>query len=476
MTIYHVPFAHLRDGLARDVRLVEEDGRWVEVTANASPRDGLSGGSTAGGPSGGTPSGVSSDDASSDDVIRLDGVALPGFANCHSHAFHRALRGRTHDDGGTFWTWRERMYRVAAQLDPSTYLALARAVYAEMALAGVTAVGEFHYVHHRPDGTPYDDPNAMGSALRQAAREAGIRFTLLDTCYLHGGLDTDGHAAVSAEQQRFSDGSVDAWARRHAQLREDALSDENTVVGAAIHSVRAVARDELADVVAATPGEILHAHVSEQPAENAAALAHYQRTPVGLLHEAGALSERFSAVHATHLSDDDVSTLARAGATACFCPTTERDLADGIGPAVALHDAGARLSLGSDQHAVIDMFEEARGLEMHERLTSNERGRLSPRDLLAAATRHASIGWADAGEIVIGARADLVVVEAESLRTAGCSPDQILLAAIAQDVTDVIVDGRVVVRGGRHRLEETPAPGGIGRLLHDAIDPFWRQT
>lgn len=454
MTTYHVPFAHLPDGLARDVRLVEEDGRWVEVTPDAPPAGG----------------------ASSGHAVRLEGVALPGFANCHSHAFHRALRGRTHGDGGTFWTWRERMYRVAAQLDPSTYLALARAVYAEMALAGVTAVGEFHYVHHRPDGTPYDDPNAMGAALRQAAREAGIRLTLLDTCYLHGGLDADGHAAMSAEQQRFSDDSVDAWARRHAQLREDARSDDNTVVGVAIHSVRAVARDELADVVAATPGEILHAHVSEQPAENAAALACYGRTPVGLLDAAGVLSERFSAVHATHLNDDDVSTLARTRATACFCPTTERDLADGIGPAVALRDAGARLSLGSDQHAVIDMFEEARGLEMHERLTSNERGRLSPRDLLTAATQHASIGWADAGGIAVGARADVVVIDAESRRTAGCSPDQILLAATAQDVTDVIVDGRAVVRGGRHRLEETLVPGGIGRLLHDAIDPFWRQT
>ena len=169
-------------------------------------------------------------------------------------------------------------------------------------------------------------------------------------------------------------------------------------------------------------------------------------------------------------------TLGDTGTAVCSCPTTEQDLADGISPIGALAAAGSPVCLGSDQHAVIDMFEESRGLEMHERLTSNERGRLSPRDLLAAATRHAGIGWPDAGEIVVGARADLVVVNAESLRTAGCSPDQILLTAIAQDVTDVIVDGRVVVRGGRHRLEETLAPGGIGRLLHDAIDPFWRQT
>ncbi len=165
---WHADYALLPDGLGRDVSFEVSDGRFTAITP----------GSVA------------------DDAIRLPGIVLPGFANAHSHAFHRAMRGRTHRDGGTFWTWREAMYAVAAQLDPDSYLALAQATYAEMALAGVTAVGEFHYLHHGPGGVSYDDPNAMGEALRQAALDAGIRLTLLDTCYLTGGLAGDGHGAA----------------------------------------------------------------------------------------------------------------------------------------------------------------------------------------------------------------------------------------------------------------------------------------
>ncbi|MDO5661492.1 MAG: formimidoylglutamate deiminase [Brachybacterium sp.] len=387
------------------------------------------------------------------------GVAVPGFANCHSHAFHRALRGRTHADGGTFWTWREVMYDVARRLDPDSYYRLARAVYAEMVLAGMTAVGEFHYLHHAPDGEPYEDANAMGEALRRAARDAGIRLTLLDTCYLHGGLQADGHTPLSEHQLRFSDGDVDAWVRRHRQLQ----GDENTVIGAAIHSVRAVAQGDLARITEATGDAPLHAHVSEQPAENDAARAHYGATPVGLLDAAGALGECFTAVHATHLSEPDQQLLGASRSWACFCPTTERDLADGIGPAIALLDHGARLSLGSDQHAVIDMAEEARALEMHERLTSHQRGRLTPAQLLDAATAHASIGWQDAGRLTEGARADVVVIGLSSPRTAGIDPEQVLYAATAADVSEVLVDGRAVVTGGRHHL------GDVGALLAETI-------
>ena len=435
MTTYWCEHALLPDGPARGVRLTERDGRWAAVET-------------------GVP-------AEADVVWR--GVLLPGFANCHSHAFHRALRGRTHDGGGTFWTWRERMYAVARRLDPDTYLALARATYAEMALAGVTAVGEFHYVHHRPGGAPYADPNAMGQALRQAAREAGVRLTLLDTCYLHGGLEAGGHTPLNEDQQRFTDGSVRAWAQRHAALTGDA----DTVVGAAVHSVRAVDEASIAELVDAIGDQPLHAHVSEQPGENDACTAYYGRTPTQVLADAGALSDRFSAVHATHLSEDDVWQLAGAGATACFCPTTERDLADGIGPARELHDAGVRLSLGSDQHAVIDLVEEARALEAHERLTTHDRGRFTHAELLAAATRHETIGWSDAGRIEPGMRADAVVLRLDSPRTAGAQPDQILLAATAADVTDVLNAGRPVVRDGAHRL------GDVGALLASAIRPLW---
>ena len=397
-------------------------------------------------------------------ATRLPGVVLPGLANVHSHAFHRALRGRTHRGGGTFWTWREGMYRVAAALDPDSYLALARATYAEMALAGITTVGEFHYLHHAPGGRRYADPNAMGAALIQAAAEAGIRLTLLDTCYLAGGLGPQGHLELGPEQLRFTDGDADGWAARVARLADA----ESVRIGAAVHSVRAVPRAALPVVAAAAHGRPLHVHLSEQPAENQAALAFYGRTPTELLDEAGVLGPLTSAVHATHLTASDIAALGRTGTTCCLCPTTERDLADGIGPARALLDAGAPLSLGSDQHAVIDLIEEARALEMHERLATLHRGRLSPEQLLTAATRHDSLGWADAGALAVGGRADLVAVRTDTARTAGADPAQIMLAATAADVDTVVVDGQPVVTGGRHRL------GDVGALLGAAIEPLWR--
>lgn len=439
MTAYWAEFALLPTGLARDVRFEVADGRFAAVQPGQPQAD----------------------------ARRLPGVVLPGFANCHSHAFHRALRGRTHDRGGTFWTWRDRMYAVAGRLDPDTYLALARATYAEMALAGVTSVGEFHYVHHQPDGTPYADPHAMGHALREAARDAGVRLTLLDTCYLAGGLTADGHTALAPEQRRFGDGDAEAWAARRGGLRDD----DGFRVGAAVHSVRAVPFDQLrrvADLVG--PEVAVHAHVSEQPAENDACRAHYGRTPVEQLDAAGLLDPRFTAVHAIHLTSSDITSLGRSGTSACFCPTTERDLADGIGPATTLRDNGVRLTLGSDQHAVIDLVEEARALEMHERLETLQRGRLTPADLLGAVTAHGTIQWPDAGQLAPGARADLVAIRLDTPRTAGADPAQILLAATASDVDTVIRDGEEVVTGGRHRL------GDAGRLLTDAIDPLWRDA
>lgn len=384
---------------------------------------------------------------------RLSGLVFPGFANVHSHAFHRALRGRTHDGGGTFWTWRTRMYELAGKLDPDGYFELARGVYGEMVLAGYTCVGEFHYLHHAPGGVRYGDPNAMAEALRQAASEAGIRLTLLDTCYLAGGIDNP----LSVEQQRFSDGSAQAWAERVGALR----ADETMRVGAAIHSVRAVPRSEL-PAVAAFDGP-LHMHLSEQPAENEACLAAYGCTPTELLAEAGALSARTTVVHATHLSTQDIRLLGAARVGACLCPTTEADLADGIGPARELADAGCPISLGSDQHAIVDPFVEARALEHGERLRTGQRGRFSPAELGVALTSagHASLGWP-------APSADLVAVRLDSPRTAGCAPDQLLLAATAADVHTVVVGGKVIVKDGRHeRL------GDVGRLLDDAIGRLW---
>lgn len=395
---------------------------------------------------------------------RLAGLVLPGFANAHSHAFHRALRGRTHDGPGTFWTWRERMYAVAARLDPDSYLSLARAVFAEMALAGVTCVGEFHYLHHGPGGTPYEDPNAMGEALRQAARDAGVRLTLLDACYLAGGLTSQGHTGPDAVQQRFSDGTVACWADRVADLHPD----EGLRVGAAIHSVRAVPRLDLAEVAAAFPRTPLHAHLSEQFAENEAALAFYGMSPSELLAGADALGRRTTVVHATVAPN--LTLLGSTGTSVCLCPTTERDLADGIGPARLLHDHGSPLCLGSDQNAVVDMFEEARGLEMDERLHFLERGRFTAAELVDALTvnGHAALGWPEAGRLRVGAPADLVGVRLDSVRTAGTIVAQAVYAASASDVHTVVNGGRTVVRDGQHAL------GDVGRLLADAIAPLWR--
>jgi len=420
MTRYWAATAHLPDGLAADVTFEIVEGRFAAVHPDTAPGD----------------------------ARRLPGVVLPGFANAHSHAFHRALRGRTHGGGGTFWTWREAMYAVAARLDPDSYRALATAAYAEMALAGVTAVAEFHYVHHGPGGVPYAEPHAMRVALRAAAADAGIRLTLLDTCYLAGGFDTP----LEGPQLRFGDRDVHAWAERAAGAD-----------GVAVHSVRAVPRDALAVVVKAAEGRPLHVHLSEQPAENAACLARHGLTPTGLLAAEGVLGQATTAVHATHLTDADIALLGGTGTGVCLCPTTERDLADGIGPARALHDAGAPLSLGSDQHAVVDPIEEARALEMHERLATGERGRFRPAELLAALTNHAPLGRPDAGALAVGAPADLVAVRLDSVRTAGADPTQVLYAATAADVDTVLVDGRPVVEGGAHRL------GDVGALLTTAI-------
>jgi formiminoglutamate deiminase len=388
------------------------------------------------------------------DAYRLHGLVVPGFANTHSHAFHRALRGRTHSDGGTFWTWREGMYTLAARLNPDNYRRLATGVFAEMAMAGVTCVGEFHYVHHTPGGVPYADPNAMAEALRQAARDAGIRITLLDTVYLAGGVNQ----GLSPEQFRFTDGTVDAWADRVSSLR----SDSTLLAGAAIHSVRAVPRPALAEVVEARPTGPLHIHLSEQLAENQACLDAYGLTPTELLAEAGALSPRTTAVHATHLSTEDIRLLGESSTGVCFCPTTEADLADGIGPGRELVDAGCPLSLGSDQNAVVDPLLEARALEHGERLRTGRRGRFSPAELFSALTEHDSLGWPSG-------YADLVAIWLDSPRTAGCSPAQVMLAATASDVHTVISGGQIVARDGKHEKL-----GDVGLVLAEAIGELWR--
>ncbi|MGY4098962.1 formimidoylglutamate deiminase [Nocardia sp. R16R-3T] len=379
----------------------------------------------------------------------LRGLTVPGFANAHSHAFHRALRGRTHHSHGTFWTWRERMYAVADRLDPDSYYRLARGVYAEMVLAGYTSVGEFHYVHHAPGGVAYADPNAMSGALAAAAQDVGIRLTLLDTCYLSGGFGQQ----PDEHQRRFSDGDATAWAERAAAFEPES---ELVRTGVAAHSVRAVPPQAMTVVAEQADGRPVHVHLCEQPAENRDCIAAHGRTPTALLADAGLLGPDTVAVHATHVSTADIRMLADARSRACFCPTTERDLGDGIGPARELRDAGVRLCLGTDSHAVVDGFEEWRALELNERLASRTRGRFEVAELFSAATDHASIGWPEVGRIAAGAAADLVTLDLDSIRTAGTEPAAALFAASATDIRGVLIGGRQVVSEARHLLVERP--------------------
>jgi formiminoglutamate deiminase len=439
--VYLAEHAFVDDAVASDVLIETDDGTITAVTAGAA-----------------APAGA----------VRLSGLTLPGLANAHSHAFHRALRGRTQAGRGTFWTWREQMYAAVSGLDPDSYRELATGVFAEMALAGITNVGEFHYVHHAPGGRPYADPNAMGHALIEAARAAGIRITLLDTCYLAGGIRTP----VNETQQRFSDGDAGAWAERVEALRGAYAGARDVLVGTAIHSVRAVPVDQLSTVAKAAEqwSAPLHVHLSEQRAENDACLAAYHRTPAQLLEQHGALGPRTSAVHATHLSQVDIDILGEAHTSVCMCPTTERDLADGIGAARSLFEAGSPVTLGSDSHAVIDLFEEARAVELDERLSTERRGHWPAADLLRAATAagHAGLGRADAGVLAPGRQADFAVVGLDSVRLAGTDPrgavESVVYAATAADVRHVVVGGRVVVWEGVHRLVDD-APRRLGAAV-----------
>ena len=456
-------------GVLPDV-LIEADGdRFTKITPRVGPGE-----ATAG-------------------ATRLLGLTLPSLANAHSHAFHRALRGLSQRYGaarGSFWTWREQMYQVAGRLNPDNYLALARAVFAEMALAGIGCVGEFHYVHHGPGGTRYADQNEMSKALIEAAAAAGLRITLLDTCYLSGGLEpAGGSMPLAGPQLRFGDGTAAAWVKRVGMLTTDehGMIGPAARIGAAIHSVRAVPPEQMQPVVAWTgrTGAPLHVHLSEQIAENEACLAAYRCTPAAVLYNAGVLGPRTTVVHATHLTSADVRLLGGTEVFACVCPTTEASLADGIGPFGALAEAGCRLTVGSDSHAVIDLFEETRRIELYQRLASRERGTFGAEALGTAVTwdGHASLGWPEAGEIAPGSLADLVTITLDSPRLAGIGvpaaasgpgspgpgvdgePDLAILeaaifAATAADVRNVVIGGRDVVVDGRHVLVDD-VPGAL---------------
>ncbi len=417
--------------LASDVHIVIDEGRIAGLSVGSSPGSGR----------------------------RVAGVALPGLVNTHSHAFHRLLRGRTHDEGGDFWVWRDRMYDIAAELSPERYEKVASAVFVEMALAGITTVGEFHYLHHQPDGTHYRDPNEMAHALIRAARTAGMRICLLDACYLAGGFSGE---PLDPVQRRFSDGNLESWMERVADLRDAYADATDVTVGLAPHSVRAVPERDLRQLADfRTAGSPTHIHLSEQQAENDACLSAHGVTPTELLGEVGLLGGHTTAVHATHVTEDDLSSLAASGTGVCYCPTTERDLADGIGPTGAYRDVGLSISVGTDSHAAIDLFEETRGVELHERLRSGRRGTFPATELAEIATVNGAeaLGF-DGGRLEVGAPADLIIVSVETPRTVGAGNElgSLIFSATAADVTDVMVAGKWIVEGGHHPLWETVRP------------------
>ncbi|TNF26657.1 MAG: formimidoylglutamate deiminase [Deltaproteobacteria bacterium] len=382
-------------------------------------------------------------------------IALPGFANVHSHAFQRLLRGsvqrRDPQREDSFWTWRERMYALATSLDLDGIEAAARLCYAECLEAGYTAVGEFHYLHNREDGSPYPEWLATTYAHARAARQVGIRLSLLWTVYARGGFD----APLQPEQRRFGVPDLDT-----AKLALDALmplADTGAVrVGLALHSVRAVPRDWLGPLAeeARRRGLPIHAHVSEQPREVAECRRHYGLSPVQLLRAEGVLGPDFTAVHATWLDDDDIEALARSRATVCLCPTTEGDLGDGIPPTAELHAAGIPLAIGSDSHAVIDPFAELRTAEYDARARTGCRcvltdgsGDVGPAlARIAHANGYDALGLPDGGDRVF-LRDDARVFE----RVRDLLPVA-LLAGHPGLVERVDVAGQTVVEGGRHVL------------------------
>ncbi len=396
----------------------------------------------------------------------VPGLTLPGLANAHSHAFHRALRGsqeRPTAGPGDFWSWREGMYQLAGRITPEQLFHLARATYGEMALSGITQVGEFHYLHHGGGGARYPGP-LMEEALFAAAEEAGIRLTLLDTCYLRPGLQG---GVLEGPAARFSDGDAISWRRRVERM----AVPTGVILGAAIHSVRALRPEEMVVVRewAQERDAPLHLHLSEQLAENRDCQRETGLSPTGLVAQMGVLGERTTAVHAIHLSRSDRELLGGTGTTVCACPTTERELGDGICPALELERAGSPLALGSDSQAVIDLFEEARAVELDQRLRRHRRGLHQPEALIGAATLGGSrsLGW-EAGELREGRLADFISLSLGGPRLAGAelgdTVAQAVYSAHPADVRLVVVGGELVVEAGEHlRL------GGVGALLEQSL-------
>jgi formimidoylglutamate deiminase len=431
---------------------------------------------------------------------------LPGMVNSHSHAFQRVLRGRTEyrtsNQQDSFWTWREMMYSAATRLTPEDIYDASRMAFLEMALNGITAVGEFHYLHRQPDGTPYDDPNLLAKEVMRAAGDVGLRIALLTVAYARAGFETE----PNPKQARFIETDAEKYLRnlekliadvsrvrsptvREGQASKQAIPDDGAPdtawVGVAPHSVRAVPLDYLRSIVAHAVDRDLkvHMHVAEQPAEVSACVQEHGRSPVALLQTEGLLSERFTAVHAIHVTPKAISSFARTGAIVCACPTTERNLGDGVVPADEYLRHDVPICLGTDSHVQIDLMEDARELEYHLRLQKLERAVLSVRSrtvgegppnnqalpngrasdtarlLFDCATTNGarSIG-APGGTVAAGKAADFFTVALDDPSVAGASPDDLLSSIVFSvsraAVREVVVAGKPIVSEGQHLIQD----------------------
>ena len=400
-------------------------------------------------------------------VVDLPGKALfPGFVNAHSHSFQRLIRGKSESrvtSGRDFWSWRGTMYHAAAQLDPQDVYDVARMAFLEMVLSGTTTVGEFHYLHNAPGGRPYDDPNLLSKQIIAAAQSVGIRIVLLRSAYLRSGYEL----ALDPGQIRFFE-SASQFLDNMEVLRKEYPADSTEVrLGVAPHSLRAVPLRELQEIAAWTRARKLplHMHVAEQIGENEACLREYGLTPVALLGREGLLAPDFTAVHAIHITSDEIELLARANTTVCSCPTTERNLGDGVIVADQVMRKGIRIAFGSDSQAQIDPLEDARELEYHLRLERQQRAILDQigeqtlaSRLFDCATIHGAraLGVPTVG-LTAGSSADFFTVDLDDVSIAGNSGNDLLPLAVfslgRSAIRDVMVNGRWVIRDQRHPLQ-----------------------
>jgi formimidoylglutamate deiminase len=407
---------------------------------------------------------VLTDDVKTDTVIKLAGKALlPGFVNAHSHSFQRLIRGKAESraaSGRDFWSWRGCMYHAAASLTSEDVYDVARMAFLEMMMAGTTTVGEFHYLHTAPDGNPYDDPNLLAKQVIAAAQSVGIRIVLLRTAYFRSGYNLP----PDPGQTRFIENTRSFLENTQALKTAYAANDKAVSIGVAPHSIRAVPLSDLRDITAWAREQRLpiHMHVAEQVGENKACVKEYGTTPVALLAKEKILGPDFTGVHSIHMDSDEAQSIAEAGATICSCPTTERNLGDGIIAADLAMKLGIRFALGSDSQAQIAPLEDARELEYHLRLAQQQRAILDRISGTAIATRlfdcatrnGARALGVSSGELIPGTAADFFTVDVDDLSICGHSPRDLLSTIVFSlertALRDVAVQGRLILRDREH--------------------------